>query len=66
MCSVTIMLLCLHTCSELNIVNSHANTVVLLLTVRMPKTHVRPSRGRRTIVAINKALNCTEKEGLIK
>ena len=47
---------CVPTCSELNIVNNHANTVVLLLTVRIPKVHVSPSNGRRTIDATNKAL----------
>lgn len=44
------------TCSELNIVKNQANAVVLLLTVKIPKLHVRPSRGRRTMVATNMAL----------
>ena len=44
------------TCKELNTVNVHANRVVLLLTVRIPKAHVSPNKGRSTMDAINMAL----------
>ena len=46
------------TCSELKIVNSHAKTLVLSLTVRIPKAHVSPSRGSSTVDAVNMDL-CT-------
>ena len=42
---------------ELKMVKSHAKTVELALTVRMPNTHVSPRRGRRTSVAANRALH---------
>ena len=44
------------TCSELKTVKSHANAVVLLLTVSRPKAQVSPSRGKRTSDATNIAL----------
>ena len=44
------------TCRELNIVKSQANAVVFTLTVRIPKAHVRPSKGNRTIEAVIIAL----------
>ena len=53
MCSYTSLL----TCSELKIVNSHAKTVVLSLTVRIPKAHVSPSRGSSTADAVNMDLH---------
>ena len=35
------------TCNELKIVNSQAKAVVLRLSVKIPKSQVAPSRGRR-------------------
>ena len=40
----------------MKIVKSHANAVELALIVRIPNPQVRPSRGRRTSVATNRAL----------
>ena len=37
-------------------VNSHANTVELALTVRIPNAHVSPRRGSRTKEATNRDL----------
>ena len=45
-----------HTWIELQMVNSHANTVVLRSTVRIPNTQVSPSMGRRITVAFKVAL----------
>ena len=42
-----------HTCSELKIVKSHANTSVFSSTANSPMTQVTPSRGRSMIVAFN-------------
>ena len=44
------------TCSELNIVKSHANTVELELIVRIPNVHVSPRRGIKMIEAANNDL----------
>ena len=45
-----------YTCSELNMVKSQANAVVLAFTVNTPSTQVMPRIGRRTSVAINSFL----------
>ena len=42
-------------------VKSHANNVELALTARIPKTHVRPSSGRRTSDPINTNLGRMDK-----
>ena len=41
-------------------VNSHANAVVLTLTVRIPNAQVIPSRGSSTKEATNRALHFIE------
>ena len=41
-------------------VNSHANTVELTFTVRMPNIHVSPRRGSRMKAATNRALYGTK------
>ena len=41
---------------ELQMVNSHANTVVLRSMVKIPNTQLSPSKGRRITVAFKVAL----------
>ena len=47
-------------------VKSHANTVELALTVRIPNTQVRPSSGRRTSDPININLCRVDKKKINK
>ena len=46
----------IHTCSELNIVNIHANATVLSLIASSPNIQVQPSMGITMIAAFINAL----------
>jgi len=53
---VIIIILIVQTCSELSIVNIHANTTVSSLTASSPNTQVTPNMGSRDIAAISSFL----------